>query len=390
MLIGMAIEQAGIGGEGSGAAAVTDKSRRPAWQLTKRTATGAWHDNIFTESAAGAFWQVLSLPPLLLGVMGSLGYIGDWFGADTASVVKERIVALASGVFSGSAVNDIIAPTVTDILTTARSELISIGFLISLWSGSSAMSAFVDAISRAHGQYEVRNSIWQRMLALLLYVAGLITVIITAPLLTLGPERLVGVLPDTWRPFVSDLITWFYLPAVALLLLLALTTLYKVALPRKLPWHRGLPGAVLAAAVFLTGATGLRLYLDWLTGTGYTYGALGAPIAFLLATFFIGLAIILGAHLNAAIEELWPSRRSQPEPQRGAVKAADQQSADGGDGNDGSAERDVDQREAVARRRRRAPQVVQAINADPEIAVMALERLDYVVIRPVGVAKVAD
>ena len=85
---------------------------------------------------------------------------------------------------------------------------------------------------------------------------------------------------------------------------MALTTLYKVALPLKPPWYRGLAGALLAALVFLAGSTGLRLYLDWLTSTGYTYGALAAPIAFLLATFFIALAIILGAHLNAAIQAL--------------------------------------------------------------------------------------
>ena len=77
-------------------------------------------------------------------------------------------------------------------------------------------------------------------------------------------------------------------PVIGLVLVLALTTLYKISLPLKPPWWRGLPGAVLAAVVFWLGATGLRVYLDWLTSTGYTYGALAAPIAFLLATFFIG------------------------------------------------------------------------------------------------------
>jgi len=56
----------------------------------------------------------------------------------------------------------------------------------------------------------------------------------------------------------------------------------------------------------ILGAPGLRLYLSWITSTGYTYGALAAPIAFLLGTFFIGMAIILGAHLNASIQSLWP------------------------------------------------------------------------------------
>ena len=105
-----------------------------------------------------------------------------------------------------------------------------------------------------------------------------------------------------------------YFPVLAITLVIALTTLYKIALPYKPPWWRGLPGAAVAAVVFLVGATGLRLYLTWLTSTGYTYGALAAPIAFLLATFFIALSIIIGAHVNAALLLEWPTplkRRGQ-------------------------------------------------------------------------------
>lgn len=294
------------------------RRRKPgARRLITRTVGGAWDDNIFSESAAAAFWQTLSLPPLLLGLLGALGYIGGWFGPDTAQIVETRIVTATSGIFSRNAVDEIIAPTVSQILTTGRSELISLGFVISLWSGSSAMSSFVDAITRAHGQYGIRNPVWQRILALLLYLVGLVGGIIALPLLALGPDRLPGILPESWRPTAITLISDLYYPVIGIILVLALTTLYKVALPAKPPWWRGLPGALFAAVVFLVGVTGLRVYIDWLTGTGYTYGALAAPIAFLLAAFFIGFAIVLGAHLNAAIQELWPARLSD---RRGALK----------------------------------------------------------------------
>jgi membrane protein len=276
-------------------------------QLVSRTLVRAWDDNIFSEAAAAAFWQTLSLPPLLLGLFGVLSYVGDIFGPDTITAVQNQIVDLVGGVFSREAVEDIIAPTVTQILTTARAEVVSIGFVISLWSGSSAMSSFVDAITRAHEQYLLRNPVWQRMLALLLYVVGLVTGIIALPLVAIGPGRVSRFVPDSWQPTIRPLLDLLVSPTViGLVLVLALATLYKIALPLKPPWWRGLPGAVLAAVVFLAGATGLRLYLDWLTGTGYTYGALAAPIAFLLATFFIGLAIVLGAHFNASIQALWP------------------------------------------------------------------------------------
>ncbi|MDF3049475.1 MAG: ribonuclease [Pseudonocardia sp.] len=289
--------------DGLAAEPVRNRGRK----LISRTLVRAWDDNIFSESAAAAFWQTLSLPPLLLGLFGVLSYVGDVFGPNTITAVQKRVVDLVGEVFSRQAVEDIIAPTVTDILTTARAEVVSIGFVISLWSGSSAMSSFVDAITRAHEQYLLRNPVWQRTLALLLYVVGLLTGIVALPLVAIGPTRLNEFVPDSWQPTVRPVLELLVSPPViGLVLVLALTTLYKISLPLKPPWWRGLPGAVLAAVVFLAGATGLRLYLDWLTGTGYTYGALGAPIAFLLATFFIGLAIVLGAHFNASIQALWP------------------------------------------------------------------------------------
>jgi membrane protein len=291
---------------------VTD-TREPAkgsaaGRVVRRAAAGAWNDDIFTESASAAFWQTLSLPPLLLGLFGILGYVGGWFGPTTVADVEQWIVTTTSGVFAPDAVEQIIAPTVNQILTTARGEVVSIGFLLSLWSGSSAMSSFVDAITRAHDQYERRNLVWQRCLAVLMYVVALCSGIVLLPIAAVGPTTLLALLPTVVQPLTRELVDVLYFPVLTVTLVVALTTLYKVALPYKPPWWRGLPGAVLAAAVFLVGATGLRLYLTWLTSTGYTYGALAAPIAFLLATFFIGFSVIIGAHFNAATLIEWPAR----------------------------------------------------------------------------------
>lgn len=293
---------------------MTEHGSRSGRRLLGRTLTGAWDDDIFSESASSAFWQTLSLPPLLLGLFGILGYVGDWFGPGTVAAVETWIINTTSGVFSQNAVEEIIAPTVNQILTTARGEVASVGFVLSLWSGSSAMASFVDAITRAHHQYQKRNLLWQRVLAVLLYLVALVGGIVILPIAALGP-RLIPLLPDAAEPTANLLYDYLYYPVVGIVLLLALTTLYKIALPHKPPWYRGLPGALLAAVVFLLGAGGLRIYLDWLTGTGYTYGALAAPIAFLLATFFIAFAIVLGAHLNAAVQTMWPAplyRRGRP------------------------------------------------------------------------------
>lgn len=348
-------EQAAAPGTGSSPLAPRSTGdRRPAWrQVVTRTVAGAWDDDIFSESASSAFWQTLSLPPLLLGLFGALGWVGGAFGPDTVTAVQQWIIGITGGVFSRNAVEQIIAPTVSQILTTARGEIVSLGFVISLWSGSSAMASFVDAITRAHDQYQQRNLVWQRVLALLLYVVALVVGIVVLPVAALG-SRLLPLLPDAWEPVAEFVLGRVAVPAVLAVLIVALTTLYKIALPFKPPWYRGLPGALLASVVFLVGVTGLRVYLDWLTGTGYTYGALAAPIAFLLATFFIALAIIGGAHLNAAVQAQWPV----PLRRRGRVVTP------------------------ADRPRHDAVPLAGVVDRDPEAAAVALERLNYIVTRP--------
>jgi membrane protein len=301
-----------------GAAAKTaDQARRWPLRLISRTAAKAWDDSFVSMSAQAAFWMTLSLPPLLLGMLGSLGFVSGWFGADTVAAAQREIVRLATGVFSADVVNQIIRPTVSDILTRGHSSLVSVGFVISLWAGSSALASLVDSITAAYHQHAVRHPVWQRIFALLLYAVALIGSVFVLPLTALGPDLIPELLPEAVRPTVAQLVGIFYYPGLGVLLMVGLATLYHVVLPNKLPWHRGLPGALLAMVVFLVTSTALRLYISSVTATGYTYGALAAPIAYLLFCFFIAMAIVLGAEFNSAIEELWPAPPTRRDRWRG-------------------------------------------------------------------------
>ena len=295
-------------GPGRAAAEPTGtQARRVPLRLISRTATKAWNDSFISLSAQAAFWMTLSLPPLLLGMLGSLGFVASWFGPATVEAAQREIVRWATTVFSADVVNEIIRPTVSDILTQGHSSIVSVGFVISLWAGSSALASLVDSITAAYQQHTVRHPVWQRIFALLLYAVALIGSVFVLPLTALGPDLIPDLLPAAVRPTVAFLVGIFYYPGLGVLLLVGLATLYKVVLPNKLPWHRGLPGALLAMAVFLITSTGLRFYIAWVSGTGYTYGALATPIAYLLFSFFIAMAILLGAEFNSAIEEIWPA-----------------------------------------------------------------------------------
>ncbi|MGV0815600.1 YihY/virulence factor BrkB family protein [Mycolicibacterium boenickei] len=278
-------------------------SRHHIWHITRRTLSKSWDDSIFSESAQAAFWCALSLPPLLLGMLGSLAYIAPLFGPDTLPTIQDQLINAANSFFSPNVVNEIIEPTIRDIVKGARGEVVSVGFVISLWAGSSAVSAFVDSIVEAHDQTPLRHPVRQRFYALGLYVIMLVSAIAAAPLLALGPRTIAEHLPDSW----DNMLRYGYYPALFLAVLIGVTLLYRVSLPAPIPTHRLVLGAVLATVVFLVATFGLRIYLTWITSTGYTYGALATPIAFLLFAFFLGFAIMIGAELNAAIQEEWPA-----------------------------------------------------------------------------------
>ncbi|MGV9797222.1 YihY/virulence factor BrkB family protein [Mycobacterium sp. NPDC003449] len=271
--------------------------------ISKRTLSKSWDDSIFSESAQAAFWCALSLPPLLLGMLGSLAYIAPLFGPETLPAIQDQLINAANHFFSTNVVNEIIAPTIRDIVKGARGEVVSVGFVISLWAGSSAVSAFVDSIVEAHDQTPLRHPVRQRFYALGLYVVMLVGAIAVAPFVALGPRKIAENIPQSW----DNVLRYGYYPALFCAVLIGVTLLYRVALPKPLPTHRLLLGSVLSTVVFLVTTVGLRVYLGWITSTGYTYGALATPIAFLLFAFFLGFAIMIGAELNAAIQEEWPA-----------------------------------------------------------------------------------
>lgn len=278
-------------------------SRHHIWHIVRRTLSKSWDDSIFSESAQAAFWCALSLPPLLLGMLGSLAFVAPLFGPETLPTIETQIIDTAARFFSSNVVTEIIEPTVRDIVQGARGEVVSLGFVISLWAGSSAISAFVDSITEAHDQTPLRHPVRQRFYSLGLYVVMLVVAIISAPFIALGPRKIAEFIPDSW----DHVLRFGYYPVLVLVLIVGVNILYRVSLPKPLPSHRLLLGSVLATVVFLLATFGLRFYLTWITATGYTYGALATPIAFLLFAFFLGFAIMIGAELNAAIEEEFPA-----------------------------------------------------------------------------------
>jgi membrane protein len=239
-------------------------------------------------------------------------------GPNTTGDIREQVNVFLHTIFDSEVADNLIGNTVDVILNNNQTDVVSVGLIISLWAGSSAMTAFVEAINIAYCQHEFRHPVLERFFALGLYVGALAAGIGLVPLLAIGPDYLPELFPVGWRSTVSEIIGWVYYPGLAIGLILLLTTLYKVAPKHKHRWMRGLPGAFLAAAVFVVASSGLRLYLSYVYQHGLTYGALATPITFLLFYYFSSMAIIIGAQFNNALLEYYPPRTSRRQRRRRA------------------------------------------------------------------------
>jgi membrane protein len=284
---------------------------RALW-LVRRTLSKAWHDRVLGLSAEAAFWQLLSLPSLALAGVATLGYVSRWFGPDAVDRTESELESTFSRAFSPDVVAEIVRPTLREVLHGQRVDIISIGFLLALWAGSSATATFVNTITIAYDMREERGAVRSRLLALWLCLGAVLLGVVLLPLLVLGPGLLPGLFPKSVRPTATTVIHNSYYPVVVVLLLLGLTSLYHLAPPRRLPWHRGAPGALIAIGVFLAGSVGLRSYINFILDHNHAYGTLAAPIAALLFFYVIGLGVLLGAEFNAAIEQMWPTPARVP------------------------------------------------------------------------------
>ncbi|MFB9575791.1 YihY/virulence factor BrkB family protein [Streptomyces yanii] len=276
--------------------------RQMVWQLLKDTVNSCMEYRILGLAAEAAFFTLLSLPPLLLGLIGLLGYVDEWTNTTTVASIESNILNAAQTVLSQRGVNDFAKPLLADVTTGARPDVISIGFAIALWSGSRAVNVFIDTITVMYGLDGHRGIVKTRLLSFLLYIVALLLGAVVLPLLVVGPDRVVEFIP--WGTEVISILYW---PLVIVLSIAFLTTLYHVSVPVRSPWMEDVPGALVALAMWVVGSFLLRIYLTSTVEGPTIYGSLAAPIAVLLWIGISAFAVLVGAAVNAAIDRVWPS-----------------------------------------------------------------------------------
>ena len=279
--------------------------RTTVWRLIVSTVGTCMRNRVTGLAAEAAFFAVLSLPPLIFALAGSIGYIFAQFSDSQIGEVRNTVLDIASQALTPQTVDSIITPTLNEVLSGGgRYDVVSIGFILALWSGSRALNVFVDTITIMYGLGGHRGIVQTRALSFLLYVLGMITGVITIPLVVAGPTLI-----EKWLPERVDWLNELYWPTVLVLGILFLALLYHVSVPVRNAWRYNLPGAVFTMFCWVFGSALLRLILvGTAKGSTSIYGPLAAPIAVLLWLYLLSIAVLIGAALNAAFDQIWPQK----------------------------------------------------------------------------------
>lgn len=285
---------------------VARRWREHLWRIVVTTVGSCLRHRVTGLAAEAAFFAVLSVPPLVFALAGAVGFVSEQFSATQIDDVRNAVLEVSRQALTERAVNTIIRPTIDTVLDGGRYDVISIGFILALWSGSRALNVFVDTITIMHGLGGHRGIVATRALSFVLYVLAMITGALSLPLVVAGPSLVDRVLPQR-----LDFLNSLYWPVVLLVCICFLATLYHVSVPVRTNWSFNLPGAAFALFCWIAGSYVLRWTLTVTAAESRSiYGPLAAPIAVLLWLYLLALAVLIGAAVNAAFDTVFPQKNT--------------------------------------------------------------------------------
>jgi membrane protein len=266
-----------------------------AGALAKKTLKETLEDNVLGIASQVAYNFFFSLFPLLLFLAPMLSLIGD----------KRTIVADLLGRFSEfmpAEAFTLFSKVVTDIVFAQNAPgLISIGFVLAIWSGSNIFTTFMDALDTAYDVTDPRPWWKKRLIAIgVMFGWGIIITLVTGILL--AGDSIVGFLRNTLGMGTAALTVWAWLQfPLAIVLLVSFLFLMYWALPCvKQDKKEILVGSVFAAILFIVATLVFRLYVRHFP-PNKTYGTIGAVMVLLTWMYVISAVILIGGELNAEL-----------------------------------------------------------------------------------------
>jgi membrane protein len=292
------------GGAGGGARSLTDRlqsvERRVGpngMEVIRRVVTGVWNDG-FIHAGNLAYMTMLTLFPFFIVMSAVFSMIGEQ--RERAASVHAFMTALPR------VVRQALEPVASGVIEARKGWLLWAGALVALWTVSSLIETIRDILRRAYGM-QATQPFWRyRLLG-----GGLVMLAVIALLLSLylqvAMDASASIVTERLTPLAQHGLALVQMPIARLLpaaiLFGAMYLLFYMLAPGH--YRRSIypkwPGAALVTLWWGVVSTVLPVLLRVLLKYDLTYGSLAGVMISLFFFWLVGLGIVTGAELNAAL-----------------------------------------------------------------------------------------
>ena len=276
------------------------KPRHYVWEVIKRVAVGVYNDG-FIHAGNLAYLSILALFPFIILAAAIAHLLGQ--SQDAQLTVANVLARLPHNVALT------LREPIQEVLNARTGPLLWFGAMVGLWTATSFVETIRDILRRAYG-VKFCAPFWEyRLWSMLLILAAVVLLMISfAASVTLTSvhhviaERL---------PFAQDLGStlglYRFVPAATLFF--TFYALFFALTPSRYRKHgcRKWPGALLITAWWLATVEILPFALGLFGGYSLTYGSLAGVMIALIFFFVVGLGVVIGAELNAALADYEPT-----------------------------------------------------------------------------------
>lgn len=176
--------------------------------------------------------------------------------------------------------------------------VLSVSFIMLLWSSSSLFVSVMDAMNIAHGVRDSRPW-WQRRLrAIALTLIESILVLGATALMITWPHVIAWLGLTTRQSTLATLAQWGVV-LIALLISFSLADFFGPDTDKH--WNWLTPGSVLSVIFFVAVSLGLKIFLQYSGSSSEVYGAMAGVIVLLFWFYLTATSFLIGADLNSAV-----------------------------------------------------------------------------------------
>jgi len=265
-------------------------------RVLKRAATGVYTVG-FMHAGNLAYLSLMTVFPFFIVVAAVLSALGE----------NDRIQFAVSSFLHvlPPDVADVLRKPIRDVLTQRTGGLLWLGGLVGLWTVGGFVETIREIFRQAYGT-KSSQSLWRSRLSLSL---GIVASVMLTLFSFLVQGLLTAVEEFIYRlvPWAADVAGWIGLSRIipGMVMFAALYMLFYCVTPPKYRYtnSRKWPGALFTTGWWVGMTAILPFVLSQLGGYSLTYGSLAGVVVMLLFFYLIGLGLVFGAHLNAALAE---------------------------------------------------------------------------------------